>query len=182
RARPVRHSRAHDRARPVSHPAAAQSSRRESGEPRGLRAVPQAARRSARVRRHGDAHRAQPLPQRRGDPPRRRAAHGAALTHLMPSLVNRRTVRIEWGDCDPMGIVFFPRYLAMFDDSTAYLFERALGITKYKMMQVYDFAGFPLVDVRARFLMPTRFGEDGEFESSVGKLSITSFTVKPRLR
>ena len=33
----------------------------------------------------------------------------------MPS--NARTVRIEWGDCDPAGIVFYPRYFAMFDHS-----------------------------------------------------------------
>lgn len=28
--------------------------------------------------------------------------------------VNRRRVTIEWGDCDPAGIVFYPRYFAMF--------------------------------------------------------------------
>ena len=25
-------------------------------------------------------------------------------------LTNIRTVRIEWGDCDPAGIIFYPRY------------------------------------------------------------------------
>ena len=42
-------------------------------------------------------------------------------------LVNRRAVAIEWGDCDPAGIVFYPRYFAMFDASTAALFAHALG-------------------------------------------------------
>ena len=47
------------------------------------------------------------LHQRRGDPPRRRAAHGAALNEAGGGmLVNTRAVRIEWGDCDPAGIVF----------------------------------------------------------------------------
>jgi len=41
--------------------------------------------------------------------------------------MNRRTVRIEWGDCDPAGIVFYPRYMAMFDHSTVLLLEAALG-------------------------------------------------------
>ena len=100
----------------------------------------------------------------------------------MATLTNTRKVRIEWGDCDPMGIVFFPRYLAMFDDCTAYLFERALGITKFRMMQVYDFAGFPLVDVRARFLLPSRFGDDVEIESSVAEFRRSSFVVQHRLR
>ena len=53
------------------------------------------------------------LSQRRDDPHRRRAAHGPALMFS-----NRRTVRIEWGDCDAAGIVFYPRYFAMFDAST----------------------------------------------------------------
>ena len=100
----------------------------------------------------------------------------------MAALTNIRRVRIEWGDCDPRGIVFFPRYLAMFDDSTHYLFERALGLTKFNMMLTYDFAGFPLVDVRARFLVPSRFGEDVDIESKVGEFRRSSFVVEHRLR
>ena len=99
----------------------------------------------------------------------------------MAALTNTRRVRIEWGDCDPMGIVFFPRYLAMFDDSTHYLFERALGINKFNAMLVYDFAGMPLVDVRARFLLPSRFGEDVDIESKVGEFRRSSFVVEHRL-
>jgi 4-hydroxybenzoyl-CoA thioesterase len=97
-------------------------------------------------------------------------------------LINTRRVRIEWGDCDPMGIVFFPRYLAMFDDSTHYLFERALGLTKYKMMLAYDFAGMPLVDVRARFIVPSRFGDDVDIDSKIGEFRRSSFVVEHRLR
>jgi 4-hydroxybenzoyl-CoA thioesterase len=100
----------------------------------------------------------------------------------MAALTNTRRVRIEWGDCDPMGIVFFPRYLAMFDDSTHYLFERALGFTKFKMMQAYEFAGMPLVDVRARFLVPSRFGDDVDIESKIGEFRRSSFVVEHRLR
>ena len=36
----------------------------------------------------------------------------------MPGCKNSRALRIEWGDCDPAGIVFYPRYFAMFDHST----------------------------------------------------------------
>jgi 4-hydroxybenzoyl-CoA thioesterase len=100
----------------------------------------------------------------------------------MGALSNTRRIRIQWGDCDPMGIVFFPRYLAMFDDSTHYLFERALGINKFNAMLVYDFAGMPLVDVRARFLLPSRFGDDVDIESKVGEFRRSSFVVEHRLR
>jgi len=30
-------------------------------------------------------------------------------------LKNTHTQTIEWGDCDPAGIVFYPRYFAYFD-------------------------------------------------------------------
>ena len=48
-------------------------------------------------------------------------------------LVNTRIIRIEWGDCDPAGIIFYPRYLAFFDACTSALIERALGMTKARV-------------------------------------------------
>ncbi len=69
-------------------------------------------------------------------------------------------MRIRWGDCDPAGIIFYPRYFEIFDNATAALFERALGITKHAMFSTYEFAGWPLVRTHARFLKPTRFGDD----------------------
>jgi 4-hydroxybenzoyl-CoA thioesterase len=96
-------------------------------------------------------------------------------------LINSRNVRIQWGDCDPMGIVFFPRYFAIFDDSTSALFERALGITKLALINSQRFSGFPLVDIRARFLIPSRFGDDLVVESGVSEFRRSSFDVQHRL-
>ena len=93
---------------------------------------------------------------------------------------NRQTVRIRWGDCDPAGIIFYPRYFEIFDNATAALFERALGITKFQMFKTYEFAGWPLVKTHARFLKPTRFGDDVTVESSV-TFGRSSFTVEHRL-
>jgi acyl-CoA thioesterase FadM len=42
----------------------------------------------------------------------------------MPS--NARRLHIEWGDCDPAGIVFYPRYFVMFDRSTSLLIARPM--------------------------------------------------------
>ena len=49
-------------------------------EPRRLGAVPAAARQAGGICRARAPHRREPLSQRRGDPPRRRAAHGAEMT------------------------------------------------------------------------------------------------------
>ena len=59
-------------------------------------------------------------------------------------LVNTRLVRIEWGDCDPAGIIYYPRYFAFFDASTSALIERALGMNKRDYLKKYDFDGHPL--------------------------------------
>jgi 4-hydroxybenzoyl-CoA thioesterase len=96
-------------------------------------------------------------------------------------LVNTRVVRIEWGDCDPAGIVYYPRYFAFFDASTCALIERALGMTKHDYLKAYDFAGHPLVNTHSRFLIPTRFGDDVTIETTVAELRRSSFDLRHRL-
>jgi 4-hydroxybenzoyl-CoA thioesterase len=95
-------------------------------------------------------------------------------------LTNQKIIRIEWGDCDPEGIVYFPRYFEYFDSCTGALFERA-GLYKREMMKAYDIAGIPLVDMKARFMIPSRFGDDVMVESSVVEWGKSSFVVKHRL-
>jgi 4-hydroxybenzoyl-CoA thioesterase len=96
------------------------------------------------------------------------------------TLTNTRTVRIEWADCDPAGIIFYPTYFRIFDNAAAALFERALGMTKFQYLKAYDFAGFPLVDTRAKFIKPTRFGDDVTVESTI-TFGTSSFTVQHRI-
>jgi 4-hydroxybenzoyl-CoA thioesterase len=89
-------------------------------------------------------------------------------------------VRIEWGDCDPAGIIFYPRYFEIFDASTSALFERALGLTKLQLLKTFDFAGYPLARTRARFVRPTRFGDDVTVETKVS-FGRSSFEIDHRL-
>ena len=95
--------------------------------------------------------------------------------------MNSRALRIEWGDCDPAGIVFYPRYFTMFDTSTTALFERALGMKKGEFLKAYDAVGYATVDTRARFRSPTRFGDDVVIETTLTELKPSSFSVQHRL-
>jgi 4-hydroxybenzoyl-CoA thioesterase len=95
-------------------------------------------------------------------------------------LVNRKAIHIEWGDCDPAGIVYYPRYLEYFDNCTAALFEHA-GFPKYEMLKTYGIAGIAMVDMRVRFLTPSRFGENVIVESSIPIWRNSSFEVHHRL-
>ena len=93
----------------------------------------------------------------------------------------RRTVRIEWGDCDPAGIVFYPRYFAMFNHSTELLIEQALGVKKYTLNRQYGLGGYPSVASKAHFLLPTRYGDDVEIESAFTKIGRSSFSIHHKL-
>jgi len=95
--------------------------------------------------------------------------------------VNRREVTIEWGDCDPAGIVFFPNYLKYFDAATNTLLLAALGLNKYEMIQKFGIVGIPLVDVGARFFIPSVFGEVVTVESTVAEIRRSSFRMQHRL-
>jgi 4-hydroxybenzoyl-CoA thioesterase len=96
-------------------------------------------------------------------------------------LTNTRTVRIEWGDCDPAGIIFYPRYFAIFDTSTTMLIERAAGMKKIEYLKAFDIAGHPVVETRAKFLLPTRFGDEVSIESMVVACGRSSIKIEHRL-
>jgi len=96
-------------------------------------------------------------------------------------LVDTRRVRIEWGDCDPAGIIYYPRYLAFFDASTCALIERALGMKKLDYLRTYGFTGHPLVKTHCRFLAPTRFGDEVAIATTVTAIRRSSFDVRHRL-
>ena len=95
-------------------------------------------------------------------------------------LVNRRALRIEWGQCDPAGIIFYPQYLIIFDTSTGWLFERT-GLSPSAMRKKYGIVGMPVVEVGARFVMPCRFDDEIVVESEVSEWGRSSFTVRHRV-
>ncbi|MDI1343737.1 MAG: thioesterase family protein [Pseudolabrys sp.] len=98
----------------------------------------------------------------------------------MSTLSNSRAVRIEWGNCDPAGIIFFPNYFRIFDHSTAMLFETVLGMTKFEMFKRLEFTGWPLVRTQAKFIKPTRFGDDVMVDSTIA-FGRSSFEVEHKL-
>ena len=88
-----------------------------------------------------------------------------------------RDVTIEWGDCDPAGIVFYPRYFAMFNECTGALFAAATGMGKRAMLRHYGVIGYPMVDTGAKFYVPSRFGDVVRIESTVLAVRGSSFDI-----
>jgi 4-hydroxybenzoyl-CoA thioesterase len=97
------------------------------------------------------------------------------------SLVFRRRLTIAWGDCDPAGIVFNPRFFEMFDASSWMLFETALGVKQHDLAGVYGIVGIALVDAKANFLKPVKFGDRAEIASRVREFRRSSFDVEHKL-
>jgi len=95
-------------------------------------------------------------------------------------IINRHKLRIEWGDCDPAGIVYFPRYFEMFDVSTNLMMEAA-GYPKYETLKRFDLVGWSLIDVGAKFIQPSTYGEEVEIESRVSEWGRSSFKIEHRL-
>jgi 4-hydroxybenzoyl-CoA thioesterase len=93
----------------------------------------------------------------------------------------RRQLTIEWGQCDPAGIVFNSRFFEMFDTSTWQLFEAALGVRPHELATAFGIMGIPLVDVRANFLKPIKFGDLVEMTTRVSEFRRSSFDVEHRL-
>ena len=94
---------------------------------------------------------------------------------------NSRATRIEWGDCDPAGIIYYVRYFEIFDVSTTMLFERAIGMKKIQYLKAYNFLGHPVAETRAKFRRPTRFGDEVTIVTQVVAVGRSSIKLEHRL-
>jgi 4-hydroxybenzoyl-CoA thioesterase len=93
----------------------------------------------------------------------------------------RRQITIEWGHCDPAGIVFNSRFFEYFDWNAWMLFETALGMRKTDLTAKYDIVGLPLVGAGARFLKPSKFNDVVELVSHVSAFRRASFDISHRI-
>ncbi len=93
---------------------------------------------------------------------------------------NTLAIRIEWGDCDPAAITFYPNYFRWFDQGTWRLFEAA-GFCPGDLVR--DRGVFlPLVDAGAKFRRPGHMGDDLVQESWVAEWREKMFLVKHVVR
>jgi 4-hydroxybenzoyl-CoA thioesterase len=94
---------------------------------------------------------------------------------------NQRNILVEWGDCDPSGVVFNPRFFAWFDASLHALL--ATGKLTYDGLAArHGIDGMPLVETRAKFFTPLRYGDSIVLETEVTKLHRCAFDLHHRVR
>lgn len=78
------------------------------------------------------------------------------------------TIQVEWEDCDPAGIIFYPRFYAYFDRGTWNLWH-SIGLDR-GTIQALGAVGFPIAEAQARFLHPCRFRDLLSLESKVTEI------------
>ncbi len=98
----------------------------------------------------------------------------------MSYLTHHRRLTVEWGHCDPAGIVFNSRFFEFFDHSTWLLFEHALRLPAAGIGAIYG-VSMPLVDAKARFILPAKLGDVVEIETTIAEFRRSSFDVQHRL-
>ena len=91
------------------------------------------------------------------------------------------TVQVEWGDCDPAQIAFYPNFFRWMD-AAAWAFFAGNGLSAKKLLAGKGALGFPLVDARATFRKPARQGDKLEIETTVQRWGGKSFELKHVIR
>ena len=84
---------------------------------------------------------------------------------------------IAWGDCDPAGIVYYPRYFYWFDTT----FQRWLQSRKLSqavLQQRFGVLGTGLLDAQAQFRATARDGDRMTVEATITDWHEKSFRVE----
>lgn len=90
------------------------------------------------------------------------------------------SIRVEFGDCDPAGIVYFPNYYRWFDQATHALCEAA----GYSLMSVRargDWVGYPIAECGARFRAPATVGDHLRIETRIKAWHARFFDLEHRV-
>jgi 4-hydroxybenzoyl-CoA thioesterase len=86
------------------------------------------------------------------------------------------TIKVRFGDVDPAGIVFYPRYFEMLNSAVEDWFEDFLGVS-FSSLHLVSGLAVPTVRLDCDFAAPSRLGEVIEVTLSVLKLGRSSCSL-----
>ena len=77
------------------------------------------------------------------------------------------SVRVEFGDCDPAGIVFFPNFSRWMDAASHHFFVHC-GLPPWReMTEPPGVVGAPLLEIHTKFLKSVTYGETIDVHTDV---------------
>ncbi|MDM0043795.1 acyl-CoA thioesterase [Variovorax dokdonensis] len=91
------------------------------------------------------------------------------------------TVRVEFGDCDPAGIVWFPNFFRWIDAASRHYFTEC-GVPRWEeTTRTLGVIGTPLVDTQARFVSTASYGDTLEVQTTIREWRAKSFVQAYRV-
>ncbi|MDW4498886.1 thioesterase family protein [Sulfitobacter sp. D35] len=86
----------------------------------------------------------------------------------------RHDLKVLFQHCDPAGIVFYPRYFEMVNQTVEEWHAQSLGYSFAQMHEAGEFRGVPTVTITADFPAPSRIGDMLTWSLYLTKLGRTS--------
>ena len=91
------------------------------------------------------------------------------------------TVHVEFGDCDPARIVWFPNFFRWIDAASRNFFVQC-GVPPWHALQTtHGIIGTPLVDTKVRFVATATYGDRLDIVVQVAEWRTKSFVQRYRV-
>jgi 4-hydroxybenzoyl-CoA thioesterase len=91
------------------------------------------------------------------------------------------TVKVEFGDCDPARIVWFPNFFRWIDAASRNFFIQC-GVPSWtETEKTLGVIGTPLVDTQAKFIKTATYGDTLYFHTSIPEWRTKSFVQAYRV-
>lgn len=89
--------------------------------------------------------------------------------------------RVRFAHCDPAGIVFYPRYVELFNEVVEDWFAEALALDFFNLHEDRRL-GIPTVKLDVEYLAPSRYGELLVFALRVSRIGNSSIGLEIDVR
>ena len=90
-------------------------------------------------------------------------------------------VSIEFGDCDPAGIVFFPNFSRWMDAASLSFFMQC-GLPPWReLVKTRGIVGTPLLEIHTKFIKAATYGEEIVVATHVSEWRAKTFTQVHRV-
>jgi 4-hydroxybenzoyl-CoA thioesterase len=90
-------------------------------------------------------------------------------------------VNVEFGDCDPAGIVYFPNFFRWMDAASRHWFVHR-GLPTWRETEArWGVIGTPIVDAHSKFFKAAMYGERLAIETTVAEWRTKSFVQRHRI-
>jgi 4-hydroxybenzoyl-CoA thioesterase len=93
---------------------------------------------------------------------------------------NRHKITVQWGDCDPGHIVYYPNFFRWFDNGTSELFS-SVGLDLPQMFVDCGILGIPILDAHSQFVRPSRFRDVITVVSGIESWGNSTFKVSHKI-